>query len=815
MFYLHKIKFYNFYIMKKIYFLLLSLFFIQSAFAYTVKEKQAYDIRLKNGLYMNVAVCTDGIFRVRITPRQALEESLMERYGIIKTDWKNVSATTKDSKQQFEVSTSKYKFVVDKKTGAITVSDKNGKVIIDKVIHVTGKDPLCTNLGEVINKKYESLKVATNGAAIIGDDTNKGNIKDMAETGEYSKASIINISLKEGERFYGGGSTSREHIQHRGELLRMWTTYQHTEIPMPVMISSENWGVYNNTTRKNFFDIGSFQSDIFSIYNTTDESDFYLMFGNSMKDIINHFTLITGRPYVLPKWAYGFCFGPNMLEDQFDILNDARSFRQEGIPCDLLWLEPQWMEKRYDFSTKKKWNYKLFSPEGYWEADTYPKKEHHHLLLNRLHKMGFHLGLWLCEEYDLSLPEEDKLAAAAGKPTSGEEHWMDHLKPFLDNGVDGFKLDPARTIDEHPTREYYNGRTDKEMHNLNQILLPKQMNLMTRGHLGRRTWHHYTAGWAGTQHWGASTSGDNGGDRTALFDQLNLGMSGFMNTSCDVLWVANGDLEMPGLHFGLFLPWVQVNSWYALFHPFYFPEDVKSIYRDYVKLRYSLMPYIYSAALEGGQTGMPIVRSMPLMFRDDRKCDDMIYQYMFGENLLLSIFSNSIYLPKGNWYDYWTGEKISGGREIEHQYPDNRAGLLFVREGAIIPFQPDMQYIGQKPLDTLTVKVYPKEASTTSYIMYEDDGETYAYEDGGIAETRFECKKNGQKVEFSVLPVKGSYKGMYMSRTYKLEIESAQRPSKVMVNNTAVTDWTYGDDHKVRVNLPQKDVKQKAVVTIQ
>ena len=815
MFYLHKIKFYNFYIMKKIYFLLLSLFFIQSAFAYTVKEKQAYDIRLKNGLYMNVAVCTDGIFRVRITPRQALEESLMERYGIIKTDWKNVSATTKDSKQQFEVSTSKYKFVVDKKTGAITVSDKNGKVIIDKVIHVTGKDPLCTNLGEVINKKYESLKVATNGAAIIGDDTNKGNIKDMAETGEYSKASIINISLKEGERFYGGGSTSREHIQHRGELLRMWTTYQHTEIPMPVMISSENWGVYNNTTRKNFFDIGSFQSDIFSIYNTTDESDFYLMFGNSMKDIINHFTLITGRPYVLPKWAYGFCFGPNMLEDQFDILNDARSFRQEGIPCDLLWLEPQWMEKRYDFSTKKKWNYKLFSPEGYWEADTYPKKEHHHLLLNRLHKMGFHLGLWLCEEYDLSLPEEDKLAAAAGKPTSGEEHWMDHLKPFLDNGVDGFKLDPARTIDEHPTREYYNGRTDKEMHNLNQILLPKQMNLMTRGHLGRRTWHHYTAGWAGTQHWGASTSGDNGGDRTALFDQLNLGMSGFMNTSCDVLWVANGDLEMPGLHFGLFLPWVQVNSWYALFHPFYFPEDVKSIYRDYVKLRYSLIPYIYSAALEGGQTGMPIVRSMPLMFPDDRKCDDMIYQYMFGENLLLSIFSNSIYLPKGNWYDYWTGEKISGSREIEHQYPDNRAGLLFVREGAIIPFQPDMQYIGQKPLDTLTVKVYPKEASTTSYIMYEDDGETYAYEDGGIAETRFECKKNGQKVEFSVLPVKGSYKGMYMSRTYKLEIESAQRPSKVMVNNTAVTDWTYGDDHKVRVNLPQKDVKQKAVVTIQ
>lgn len=797
--------------MKKIFYLFVCLFFLQSVFA--AKDKQAFDVRLQNGLNMNVEVCTDGIFRIKIAPRATYAESLMERYGILKTDWAKVAVSPKDSKQQFEVATDNYRLKVDKKTGVITVSDKKGKVIIEKAVFVTSKDPLCKNLGEVINKKYESLKVATNGAAIIGDDTHKGNLKDMAETGDYKNTSILNISLKEGERFYGGGSTSRDHIQHRGELLRMWTTYQHTEIPMPVMISSENWGVFNNTTRKNFFDIGSYQSDIFSIYNTTDEADFYLMFGNSMPDVINHFTLITGRPYVLPKWAYGLCFGPNMLEDQFHILNDAVRFREIGVPCDLFWLEPQWMEKRYDFSTKKKWNYKQFSAEPYWDSVRYPKKESHRLLIGRLHEMGYHLGLWLCAEYDLSLVEEDVLAAAAGKPTSGQEHWMDHLKHFMDNGVDGFKIDPARTIDEHPTREYYNGHSDKEMHNLNQILLPKQMNKMTRSHTGRRSWHHYTAGWAGTQHWGASTSGDNGGGRTALFDQLNLGMSGFMNTSCDVLWVDEEAQEMQSLHFGLFLPWVQVNSWYALFHPFYFPEDRKNTYRDYVQLRYSLMPYIYSAALEGAQTGMPIVRSMPLMFPEDRKCDDMVYQYMFGENLLLSIFSNSIYLPKGNWIDYWTGEKIAGGKEIEHAYPANRAGLLFVREGAIIPFQKEMQYIGQKPLDTLIVKVFPKEA-TTSYTMYEDDGETYAYENGGIAETRFECKKSGQKIEFTVQPVKGSYKGMYTSRTYELEIDAAQRPSKVLVNNTQVSDWTYGDDHKVRVNVHQKDVKQKAVVTV-
>ncbi|MBR5297387.1 MAG: DUF4968 domain-containing protein, partial [Parabacteroides sp.] len=374
--------------MKKFFYFFVCLFFVHSIFA--ASNKQTYDVQLQNGLNMNVEVCIDGIFRIKISPRATFSESLMERYGIIKTDWASVAVSTKDSKQQFEIATDNYRFKVNKKTGEISVSDKKGKVYIEKAVFVTSKDPLCKNLGDVINKKYEDLKVATNGATIIGDNTHKGNLKDMAETGDYNNTSIINFSLKDGERFYGGGSTSRDHIQHRGELLRMWTTYQHTEIPMPVMISSENWGVFNNTTRKNFFDIGHYQSDIFSIYNTTDEADFYLMFGNSMPKIINHFTLITGRPYVLPKWAYGLCFGPNMLEDQFHILNDAVRFREIGVPCDLFWLEPQWMEKRYDFSTKKKWNYKQFSAEPYWDSVRYPKREHHRLLVGRLHEMGYH-----------------------------------------------------------------------------------------------------------------------------------------------------------------------------------------------------------------------------------------------------------------------------------------------------------------------------------------------------------------------------------------------------------------------------------------
>ena len=166
--------------MKKIYYLLVCLFFLQSAFA--AGEKQSFDVCLQNGLNMNVEVCTDGIFRIRVTPRSTFSESLMQRYGIIKTDWDPVPVSPKDNKQQFEVSTGAYRLKVDKKTGAISVSDRKGRVIIEKVVFLTSADPLCIELGEVINAKYKDMKVPNNGT-IIGDDKNPGNMKDQAETG--------------------------------------------------------------------------------------------------------------------------------------------------------------------------------------------------------------------------------------------------------------------------------------------------------------------------------------------------------------------------------------------------------------------------------------------------------------------------------------------------------------------------------------------------------------------------------------------------------------------------------------------------------
>lgn len=784
-----------------------------ACFAMTLlaQANPTHKVKINDGLTVSVEACSGSIFRIKVSPRKDFTESLMERYELIKTDWSDVKTDISDKGGVWTLKTPEYSLAINKKTGVMTVKDAKGGKVIREVRFLPEKEGLCGEMRSFINEKYADLKVADNGGGIIGDDNGKFGEVDKHEIPAADAVSILSISMEDGERFYGGGSTSRDHIQHRGEFLRMWTTYQQTEIPMPFMMSSRGWGVYNNSTRKSFFDIGNQQKSKFNIINTFDEADFYLMMGKDMPAVLNEYTLVTGRTYVLPKWAYGLCFGPNMREEQFDILNDAVRFRQFDVPCDVFWLEPQWMEKRYDFSTKKKWNYDRFSPEPYWLQDQYPKTMHNRLFIGKLRSMGFHLGLWLCEEYDLSIQEEDIIAERTGGKLSGQEHWMDHLTVFMDQGVEGFKLDPARTIDNHTNWEYYNGRTDKEMHNLNQVLLPKQMRELGRKYNGKRTWHHYCGGWSGTQHWTASTSGDNGGGKTALYDQLNLGMSGFLNTSCDVMSVPR-ELEMQGLHFGLFLPWVQINSWFSMMHPFYYAKEEQDIYRFYVKLRYSLAPYIYSMALEAAQNGMPIVRSMPLCFPDDRNCDDMTYQYMFGDNFCVGIFTNEIYLPKGTWTDAWSGEKIvSKGETFTREYPSNRAGLLFIREGAIIPTQPDVEYLGARPFDRVILKVYPH--GDSAYTMLDDDGESYEYENGGIASTLFESHERDGGVEVVVNPVQGSFKGMPSEREYSFRIQRDSRPASVSLNGAAVQDWTY-EDGMVCLSAGKIGIGEKVVVSV-
>jgi len=756
-------------------------------------------LELGTGQKMRVDIYSGGTFRIQLNREGNFNRSLMERYEILNSAMSPEQTTVSKTDAGYTIGSANYKLLVDSKTGSFTLQDNNGKTLKQVGINDLPANRL-QQFSDAIREEHGDI---TTREAIIGDttkDLNKKNEKPADVQADDPK-STVSFRLQPHERLYGAGAASRKNIQHRGESLRNWATYQKSDMATPFLMSIDGWGIYNNTTRLNYFDVGKFSKDDLLVYNTEDKIDLFLFIGNDMYDILNKYTYVAGRSYLLPTWAYGMAFGGNKMENQFDLMNNAVRFRDEKIPCDLFWIEPQWMAKYYDTSTSKTWNQNMYPGEVFWEEKTNKKKyEQPFLFIGRLHKLGYKLALWLCIDHDLSVEAEDELAAKQGRPLSGKEHWFPHLMNFVDQGVDGFKLDPGRTLDEHPHREYYNGLTDKEMHNMNQVLMPKQSYTTFRNHTGRRVFHHYCGAWAGTQRWAASTSGDNGGGRDALYDQVNLSMSGFVNTAIEVMEVTNRTfdpetnlkLALTGMHFGFFMPWVQIDSWYALHQPWYLSPAEKEAVTFYARLRNMMHPYIYSAAIEGSRSGKPILRAMPLEYPQDTTVQNMVYQYMFGDNLLVGVFNDSIYLPKGNWINYWSGKSVAGGQTVHAEVPKNRGGALFIKAGAIIPFKKLSQYVEEFPNDTLTVKVYPEGES--SYTLLQDDGISFEYENGQVAETKFHCSKNNNRISFSIDPVKGTYKNIPEKVVYKVEMAVKAKPKKVILNDKSFSQWKWENE---------------------
>ena len=180
---------------------------------------------------------------------------------------------------------------------------------------------------------------------------------------------------------------------------------------------------------------------------------------------------------------------------------------------------------------------------------------------------------------------------------------------------------------------------------------------------------------------------------------------------------------------------------------------------------------------------------------------------MFGESFLVGVSSDSIYLPKGNWIDFWTGEKIGGGETIRAKFPKNRGGQLFIKSGAIIPYQKPQQYISTGFQDTILVKVYPE--GSTSYSLLEDDGISYKYEKGMIAKTTFNCNVEEDEIAFHIDVANDYYQKELANRMYMLEI-FCEQPKEVILNGATIKseDWSYDlDEGKLSVLIKMNSAK--------
>lgn len=604
------------------------------------------------------------------------------------------------------------------------------------------------------------------------------NMEEVSDSGIAGTHSPKHITLHtEGETFYGLGENSKTSLILNGNAYLERVVYAECEIPIPFVMTKAGYGLFSCSTIWHGVDVCSRNEHEIVWYFPDGELDFVIFAGETLPEILERFTYYTGRPILLPKWGYGLTYIDQYYADQFEVMNNAARFRERKLPCDAISLEPGWMESNYDRSVEKKWNIERFSVWDWARGD----KPAPYFFTAALKRYGFKLHLWLCCNHDFTAYEE----TLAGNPTEfGIPKWFDHLKQFVNDGADSFKMDPGDHVGAvDPKTVYANGTTAVEGHNLMQTLYAKEMYYGAAKHHGLRPMHHYCGGYSGTTAYTASTTGDSGGLANTLAWVLNLGLSGISNITCDM----NIHFK-EAIHYGFFTAWCQLNSWAGYRQPWWAGEELENMFSFYDRLRYRLMPYIYSAAIHANLTGMPVCRAMPLVY-DDAEFQNSVTQYMFGDAFLVGAFSEEIDLPRGEeWIDCWTMQKYEGGQHLHMEYPAGRGGLLFLRAGSIFPCDEVKQYTDAKDAPTQYLAVFPHGESR--YTFYEDDGTSQEYRNGARARTEFVCMENDHSIRLTIGAREGTFAGMLSERTYKLRLFTDRTVQSVRCANGGTIPFT-------------------------
>ncbi|MDF2716672.1 MAG: xylS [Paenibacillus sp.] len=696
--------------------------------------------KLANGGWMHIDPVASHTFRIRLNNTGTFSASALHRYGICSEPSGRCFYTTEHDEHTVKV-----------RTEAVA-------------LHANTSD----------------------GQFRFGDDRDRTCLHTVqAPLSSCSDGFDIRFRLAADEAVYGLGDVVPERINRRGLKVDMWVAGTNFHSPVPFFMSSCGWAILMNTTWKHTIDIGHEHEHEIRIAGSQGELDFYIFYGNDYGELLHRYTDISGKPQLLPLWAYGLHYFCSAESGGRQVVEDALKFRQEGIPCDLIGLSHGWMEEESGSGTKT-WDIKRFV------VKTHPSQESSSFI-DTLHRHGFKISLMLFyDDRDVSGYGGQHLASLSSAEERTESSWYDQLATFVEDGVDAFKIPSANLAIAHPERRYANGMSDNELHNLQPILLYKQMYEGYRKQTGKRPMIHAVVGFTGMQQYMATECGKYGSRATSVLSALNSGLSGHAHTAIQ-MHVA----EPEGIHAAFLLPWSQNNSGRHFRHPCFQEEKQRSLFRMYARLRYRLLPYVYTAAHTAARTGMPIARAMPIAFPDDPLCRDLGTQYMLGNDLLAAVFTYEVYLPPGLWFDFWTDKRYEGPCTIRCDVPEHAGGPLFVRAGAILPMRPDMDYIGQEAGESITLHVYPHGESESE--LFEDDGISFQYADGQMATTRFRCHAEQNRIVISIWRRSGSYEGMPGKRSYEIVVHIADKPSMIRVNGVRLSELK---PHSARKKTP-------------
>jgi alpha-glucosidase len=602
--------------------------------------------------------------------------------------------------------------------------------------------------------------------------------------------------------FYGLGEKASG-LNHAGRQFELWNTDPagyprdtdpiYMSIPFLVALSEgQAVGVFIDNPYRAWVSVGAARSGQVTFRALGGELRVYIMAG-SPKQVLERYTALAGRMKLPPLWALGFHQSRWSYYPQERVLEIAREFRRRRLPCDVIHLDIHYMD-----------DYRCFT----WDSKRFPAPRR---MTEELHAEGFK-ALSMIDPgikvdpgyavYDEGLRRGAFMTYPDGAPFTGpvwpgdchfpdftnpavREWWGELYRGLLDDGIDAFwnDMNEIALITTLPFGSKYvpdivrHGREGKgashaEIHNVYGMLMARASREgLARLRPDRRPLILTRSGWAGVQRYAIHWTGDNQSTwdhlRLTIPMVLNLGFSGVALTGPDTGGFTGGpsaELFARWMQLGAVTPFFRVHSMAGSpdQEPWAFGPEVEAISRKYLELRYRLLPYLYTAVWQAAQSGWPIMRSLSFAFPADRETYSIEDQFMLGDALLAApvleegAIRRKVYLPAGAWYDFWNGERLEGGQAITTDAPLDHLPL-FVRAGAAIPLWPIQQFVGEKTIERLTLRVYA--AAGESYnLHYEDDGACPDYE--ASDRHRLSCWKvsgEGQRLALERQIVSGSY----------------------------------------------------------
>ncbi|HEY9848092.1 MAG TPA: glycoside hydrolase family 31 protein [Leptolyngbyaceae cyanobacterium] len=582
-----------------------------------------------------------------------------------------------------------------------------------------------------------------------------------------------------------------------------------------------SYGIFFNTTFWSQFDIGAEKPGVLKMETRGGELDYYIIYGPEPAQILDTYTQLTGRMPLPPKWSLGYHQCRWSYESEEVVRELASEFRKRQIPCDVIHLDIDYMR-----------GYRVFT----WSPKRFPDPAK---LIDDLKQNGFKTvtiidpGVKYEPEadyhvFDEGLKNDYFVRSADGKLFHGyvwpdkavfpdflrsdvRKWWGNLHKSLTDIGIAGIWNDmnePA--LDDRPFGDPGNKiwfpfdapqgdpaekTTHLETHNLYGLSMSKACyEGLQKLRSTERSFVLTRSGFAGVQRWSSVWMGDN----QSLWEHLemslpmlsNMGLSGVAFVGCDIGGFAgNATAE-------LFARWMQMGMLYPLMRghsamstarhePWVFGEEVEKICQKYINLRYQLLPYFYTLFWQASTTGAPIWRPLVYHFPNDTKTYKIYDQVLIGDSLMAApiyrpgIDRRSVYLPEGVWYDWWNGDRYEGPTHILANAPLETMPL-YVRGGGIIPMAPVMQYVDERPLDRLTLRIWP---GTNEWTMYEDDGHSFEYKTGAWATTTYRVHPNGENTIVKI----GERTGQF-----------SPPPREVIVELVSVGEQHFQDDGSAR-----------------